>query len=338
MLYLGRNIQSKEELKPISLEELAHCIMHDSLGLGPLSQHLRALLSIDRGIYSQKKKSLAYFCISQFKGHQRLTANFKSVEYVILDFDGISPAQIPHFTKLMTQDKRIVLCFISPSGEGLKVLFKLDKPLYDPKDFHDVAKAFGTAFSQEYELGSYFDQQTLDVTRATFIVPDSAAYYNLEAEPIEIEDYRHIWDSGLFNDLEEGPSETRGEIKKGEPAEDAYSKIKALLNQKKPQAPARHLSDSWQRFQIRLSDTLHPLDLGISELREIQFGIQVKVQHKAGAMGEANVYYGKKGYSVIASQKGNTDRALNKLLEELIWIVIKDNRYSIDDHGILRKV
>ncbi len=338
MLYLGRNIQSKEVLKPFSLEELAQSILKDSLGLTPLSNHLRALLNIDRGIYIQKKKSLAYFCISQFKGHQRLTANFKSVEYIVLDFDGISPQQIPDFSKLMTQDKRIVLSFISPSGEGLKVLFKLDKPLYDSKAFHDLAKAFGTAFSQEYDLISYFDQQTLDVTRATFIVPDPSAYYNPQAQPIEIEDYRHIWDSGLFNALEEESGESRLADENGEPVEEAYAKIKTLLNQKKPQVPTPDLSDFWQRFQVKLSETLHPVELAISEIREIQFGIQVKVQHKAGAIAEANVYYGKKGYSVVPSQKGSTDQELNKLLEQLIWMVIKDNRYNMDDHGILRKV
>lgn len=335
MLYIGTNIRSKEALKPLSEKELYSMVVEDSLGLATILKHLRSLRAIDKGIYNQKKRDLPYFCISQFKSNERHGANFKQVEYVILDFDGIPSEELQSHKDQLKIDPRVFLLFTSPSGSGLKVLFKLDKPLYDAKAFHDLAKAFGSSFSKQYDLWSYFDQQTLEVSRATFICPDPDAFVNYKAQVIAIEDYRHLWDSGLFADFEK---ETEDDIPKGEPKGEAFAKIKTLLGQRKAQEPQVCLSDFWLNFRNSLEQSLQEVEIAIKEVREIQYGLQLRFKHKDGPEAELNVYYGKKGYSIVPSRKANTNPDLNRLIEKFIWTIIRKDHFKLDDHGILRKV
>ncbi|OQB21928.1 MAG: Modification methylase DpnIIB [candidate division BRC1 bacterium ADurb.Bin183] len=61
------------------------------------------------------------------------TENFAFIEYFMVDIDHLSDKgmNINEVRKRIEQDERTLLCFISPSEDGLKVLFKLKERCYD---------------------------------------------------------------------------------------------------------------------------------------------------------------------------------------------------------------
>jgi hypothetical protein len=59
----------------------------------------------------------------------------------------------------------------------------------------------------------------------------------------------------------------------------------------------------------------------VVEVRDIGYGKQWSVKHGL-AVGEANVFYGKKGFSVCKSSKRATLEELNELLTDVITVTL----------------
>ena len=81
---------------------------------------------------------------------------------------------------------RVVLSFLSPSEDGLKVFFKLKERCYDSGLYSLFYKAFLLEFSKQYVLHQVIDTRTSDVTRACFVSVDPDAYYNPDAVQVDI--------------------------------------------------------------------------------------------------------------------------------------------------------
>ena len=86
--------------------------------------------------------------------------------------------------RLVAADDRIFMAFVSPGGDGLKLVFRLDQPCMDPKQFSDFYKAFAHAFGERHGLSAYLDFRTADATRACFLSHDPEAYHDPIAEPV----------------------------------------------------------------------------------------------------------------------------------------------------------
>ena len=91
--------------------------------------------------------------------------------------------------KTITSDTRTVMCFVSPGGDGLKVLFRFSERCYDAGLYKTFYKAFLDRFARQYGVEQVVDGKTCDVTRACFLSADAEAYYNPDAEPVVLTDY-----------------------------------------------------------------------------------------------------------------------------------------------------
>lgn len=87
------------------------------------------------------------------------------------------------------------MSFISPSEDGLKVMFHLKKNALIPENILFFTNVFYDAFSKTYNLEPLIDFRTCDVTRACFISYDPQIYFNENASPIPMEDFLD------FNDM-----------------------------------------------------------------------------------------------------------------------------------------
>ena len=92
----------------------------------------------------------------------------------------------------------MVLCFLSPSEDGLKVLFRLKERCYDTGIYTLFYKAFVTSFSSQYQLEQVLDGRTCDVCRACFISADAYAFYQTDAIPIALEAFVNTIDTTSF--------------------------------------------------------------------------------------------------------------------------------------------
>lgn len=99
----------------------------------------------------------------------------KSSGFAMMDYDGID--DLPLLIEQLKNDKFTYSSFVSPSGNGLKVLVKIP-PVADDKTYKEYY----------YELQKHFDKyaktddSTKDIGRGTFISSDPNLYLNMDSE------------------------------------------------------------------------------------------------------------------------------------------------------------
>jgi hypothetical protein len=128
--------------------------------------------------YNKAKKSLPAFTPSgKFVGGRKLEflANYSSC--IILDIDKLSVADLQNAKHLANQSEFTYASFISPSGNGLKILVKINSDKADHKEAFLVVQAH-----YESILKLEIDKSGKDLTRLCFYSYDENLYYNEKAK------------------------------------------------------------------------------------------------------------------------------------------------------------
>jgi len=101
---------------------------------------------------------------------------------ICLDFDNVPD---PQATKdLISPDEYVVACFISPSGNGLKVLLKVPPPTEEIADWHEHIFRQAADYFAAYDLPA--DKSGKDVSRLCFLSHDPNLYFNPDAYELPI--------------------------------------------------------------------------------------------------------------------------------------------------------
>ena len=189
MLQAGKNILGLgDNLQKIRVDQLHHSLKNPKPDIQNTISHLRTLLTIDPKRYNLVKRKLPYVTCGIFNPPVRRTENFASIDVFILDVDHLSEKgfTVDQIKEKLVPDQRIELMFVSPGGDGLKILFRLSKKIYDHAKYSMFYKIFARAFSSQYGLSQVIDKVTSDVTRACFISVDPQAYFNPNPEKVNI--------------------------------------------------------------------------------------------------------------------------------------------------------
>lgn len=121
------------------------------------------------------KKALPAFTPSGVFHTRRTLDNLEMYSgFVHLDFDKLDPADIPDLKQKIGEITFTHLCFISPSGNGLKVFVEVNTS----RQHHDIAYQQVKDF-YEQNLGIQADEKCKDITRLCFFSYDPAAYRTL---------------------------------------------------------------------------------------------------------------------------------------------------------------
>lgn len=130
------------------------------------------------------KKSLDFVTFSGIFSPTRLAANLQEHSgMIVVDLDHI---QDPAGLKLQLQEDTFVhACFVSPSGNGLKVIVKIKDTDRHKETFADLAFYFNTSYI-------LYDQEKVDpsgsdVCRACFMSHDPEIYYNPDSRVYSIQ-------------------------------------------------------------------------------------------------------------------------------------------------------
>lgn len=100
-----------------------------------------------------------------------------------LDFDKLTQEQIIELKDSFRTDSSVLAFFVSPSGNGLKVFFKIDDS--PAKHTLNMKKLFRYAKSK-WDLAP--DEQCIDLPRLCFMSYDRNAYINVDAEILNLDD------------------------------------------------------------------------------------------------------------------------------------------------------
>ena len=127
--------------------------------------------------YEKAKKSLPAFTPSgKFVGGRKLEFLTEYSKFIILDIDKLSTADLQKSKSIAAQSEFTYACFISPSGNGLKILVKIETPKTEHKETFLKVQAY-----YENILKLEIDKSGKDLTRLCFYSWDENLYLNENA-------------------------------------------------------------------------------------------------------------------------------------------------------------
>lgn len=331
----GSNIASASD-KLVKFEEkyLHSSLIHPKESIARSVEQLRVIYSVDGGKYSYLKKKLPYFVCGLFNPPYRNSANFAYTDSFILDFDHLSAKNldIDSVRSKIQADERVVMCFCSPSEDGLKVLFHLKSPCYDKGIYSLFYKAFASSFATMVGLEQVIDSHTSDVARACFVSMDLKAYYNPDAAPVDIGLFVDPSNPLAMADLRRQQNDLAGaepeEGQKGprEPDDEVMAKIRKKLNPTAKAAPEKNVTVPAKLRAViaPLRDFLEDKGIVVNNIRDIQYGQQIEatIGTKSATL---NLFFGKKGFTPIPSPKNGTDTQANELLQLAVNNFLSNN-------------
>lgn len=323
---IGNHItQTNDPLKKISIDEWIHSIQNPRTEIKSFIERLRTIRTIDENLYKEQKKQLPYTVCAIFHPPIRRKEHFASTSCFIIDVDHLHSHDI-HTNRLkekLKNDPSVAAIFSSPSNDGLKILFLLDKPCLDAALFSSFYKVFLQQFSQRYNLETVVDCRTSDVTRACFLSYDPSAYYNTHVDKVKIENFIHNLD---FDDAKEDIKQAEMFIssiqntpKHNDLSEDILLKIKQKLNPNYRPKPQKQYYLPPEIDQKMPSILQCLLDAGIKIESESPINFGKKIRITAGNYwSELNIFYGKKGFTLVITPKSGSHIELGELARKLL--------------------
>lgn len=136
----------------------------------------------DKKVRSQLKKGLNSICFSGIFPRRYDDAILHHSGYICLDFDGFFDFDtMDEYKKWLMSDPFTMAVFISPSGEGLKVVVKIP-------DNEDKHKAYFSGLEQYYS-NPHFDSSTSNLSRVCYESYDPNIYVNMDSD---------VWDKEFY--------------------------------------------------------------------------------------------------------------------------------------------
>jgi hypothetical protein len=131
--------------------------------------------------YNKAKKSLPAFTPSgKFVGGRKMEFLAEYSNTIILDIDKLSKEDLTKASHLANQSEFTYASFISPSGNGLKILVKISTPKAEHKETFLLVQAH-----YENMLKLEIDKSGKDITRLCFYSSDENLYFNPESKNFE---------------------------------------------------------------------------------------------------------------------------------------------------------
>ena len=152
----------------------------------------------DKESYERLKKSLQSFTYSSTFKNRRRKEYIEEFQYIVgIDLDHVGDEErINEICTLLKDDKHTFASFISPTGDGIKIFYRLKKDekvdkLLKDKNYDDLGKYYAQKFGQvnnyvEKKYNVVGDPQVKDLTRLCFVSYDPNAYLNENAMPLDI--------------------------------------------------------------------------------------------------------------------------------------------------------
>lgn len=338
MISVGKNIQSSsDKLQKVDIEYIIDRIRSPKTEIKNRLKHLRIVHDIDAKEYNRLKRELPYFTCGIFQPPFRRTENFAYSEFFIVDIDHIhdNGYDIYNIKDKICHDRRVMVAFLSPSMNGLKVIFKLRERCYDAELYRIFYKRFIDQWGTELGIGLLIDKRTSDVTRACFISHDENAFFNSNAESIDINEWiAHDNPSELFESLkdirkeyaEENDAESKY-VDSTDPDDETIDKIKETLSLKRQKVVRKktdvYVPDEVSRIITHLKEYVTEYGIEMYESMDIQYGM--KLRFRLGAKkAEINLFFGKRGYTVVKCPRNGTSVELNDICGELTQLFLNE--------------
>lgn len=321
-IFLGKDLinSGSDVLTALSLEQLYQMIINPDNEFLGLFHRLQEVRIIDKDVFKRMKTRLPYFIGASFIKNLRKSEHYIEIDYFTLDIDNYSQKElsVEDLKIRLSDDKRIALMFISPSGEGLKLLFRLEKNNLTPSEYSNFYKSFSATFGRNYGLENYIDYSTCDVSRVSFLSYDVNAFVNFDSIKVNPFNFYSEYDLFKTGSLETAQEDTAGRTLN----EEIYSDILKRLNPKTPKRLKHIFVPKALELIIEPIKLEHEkYSIKLDEIVDINYGKKIRFSHSTDKA-EVNIFYGKKGFSVVNSPVRGYCESLAELTVKLIEKVI----------------
>lgn len=344
LMYGTQLLSSADRLVAVDETFVYNMLVNPSEGFCRQMEQLDAIRMIDEKQYKLAKRSLPYIVCGSFSPEFRRTENFINTDCFVVDIDHLSDKglDVQAVRNILHQDSRVVCSFVSPSRDGIKVLFGLKEKCCDSELFKLFYKMFIQRFSTEHGFEQAIDSRTCDVTRACFLSIDKDAYFNPQADLVDIDEFLHADDMQFlldmnrtmkFEDVNQSKSDAEEVIVYSDPDDETMAMIRQTLSlRKRPVVPKPevYVPDELNMIIDRVVNGILQTGIEVSDIIDIQYGKKIHV--KLGIhFGEINLFYGKNGFTVVQSPKRGTSPKLNQLAAEIIDACIMEYENEISN-------
>ncbi len=337
--FMGASVATTAAMETTNLHSLWTKVRQDE-ALRSEVERLRKVKAMDNDAYTKLKVRLPYFCCGEFRGALRKSEHFVQIMAFVLDVDHFSAEadKIEALKARLAADERVAMCFRSPGGDGVKILFLLSAPCFDTKLFSDAYKAFAFRFAEQYDLASFMDFRTADATRVCFLSADETAYLNAAATTVNWEAYLPSLQQAqpfmgfsipfIDEDMPMTGEATKAAAKPAATEQpenrshsiqaDVYAEILQKLQTKARPAPKRDVAqpDRLQYAVAPLTEAFVAQGMVVTDVKDIQYGKQFKLTMGKDSA-ELNVFYGKRGFSVVEVIRNAHNASLGQLCKFL---------------------
>jgi tetratricopeptide (TPR) repeat protein len=337
LLSYGKRITQKDDLlTAIEPQQIFDMIKQPDSTIKSQIERLRLIKTIDKNQYGLLKRQLPYLVCGIFNPPYRRIENFGYTECFIVDIDHIAEKglDINSLRTKLIADSRTMLCFVSPGEDGLKIMFRLSERCSDSGRYSLFYKTFIQILARQYGFEQVVDKTTSDVSRACFTSYDPEIFFNPAADTVNMKDFVDFDNPFEVNILEHQLKKDENEKKnvtpkdnapKG-PDDDAFAFIKERLNAKKnavKSKPQVYVPEQLNQILEKLSAYIGEVGVTIEEIVDIQYGKKFKFR-SGTSQAEVNLFFGKKGFSVVKSPRQGTSEQLNELMTSYIQLFIGD--------------
>jgi hypothetical protein len=326
MLQAGKSvINSSDQMQKLTVEQLYKSLVNPKPEIKSAISQLRTVLTIDPKKYALLKRKLPYITCGIFNPPFRKTENFAAIEVFILDIDHLSQKgeNVEDLKQKLKSDSRIELMFTSPGADGLKILFRLSEKCFDHAKYSMFYKVFARSFSEQYGLNQVIDTRTSDVARACFISIDNDAFYNPEPEKVNINAFVNFDDpfqiAEIKETLKKPEKDAKQELPQKELTDDVINQIKQKLNPSIRTVKEKNIfiPEEIDKVMPMIDEHVKKFDITISSVKGIHYGKQIRFS--AGVhFAEINLFYGKRGYVVVATSKSGANKELAEITKNLL--------------------
>jgi tetratricopeptide (TPR) repeat protein len=337
LLSYGKRITQKDDLlTAVEPQQVFEMIKQPDESIKTLIERLRLVRTIDKNQYGLLKRQLPYLVCGIFNPPCRRIENFGYTECFIVDIDHIAEKglDINSLRARLTADSRTMLCFVSPGQDGLKIIFRLNEKCFDAGRYSLFYKTFIQILSRQYDFEQVIDKTTSDVSRACFVSYDPEIFFNPAAEVVLMKDFVDFDNpfgvKALEHQLKKEEKEKKEEKPKENepkgPDEDTLAFIKERLNAKKSAVrnkPQVYVPEQLNQILEKLVAYIGEIGVTIEEIIDIQYGKKFKFRYGI-LQAEVNLFFGKKGFSVVKSPRQGTSEQLNELMTAYLQLFIGD--------------
>ncbi len=151
-MMFGKNItQMNDVLQKASIEQIYQWIK-TSEKLHTTIDTLRTMKNISLDAYHKSKRELPYFTSSVFNPPFRKKENFAYTQFMVIDIDHLHKEELFQLKEKLIHDEEIMLAFVSPGGDGIKVLCMFNEKIYDASIYTLLYKYYIRLFADRYQL------------------------------------------------------------------------------------------------------------------------------------------------------------------------------------------